>query len=318
MLFRSFKENFNTLQEYSESVTTLSEDIKFYQLLKDSTQNQSAESNLSPKNIVSLISLTNNIKHRITLNHIRFELQNDDESHEATNLLRVGQDPVVSKTFSKKSLKNKTFTCRVVSEPNKDKIAELTISRLMKGSEQSEHCVYYANINIEGHQFHVIVKFAFEDVKKYVSKTTNTQQKGRRYKFMSDMKIKQLERNYSDFTGYLAKLRSTKPNLFADCDVKAVNRIILEIKEQPIFETQMKHYLWVERCIDTKFEHFWNNELRNPREIIVSVTDPFLLNIQKAIYELTSGERTLIDIQGGFKGNVYILSDIEFSDTIPF
>ena len=89
----------------------------------------------------------------------------------------------------------------------------------------------------------------------------------------------------------------------------AGGRIILEIADQNLLDEPIKNYLWVERIIGN-FTHFRDTNLqgnRNPNNInnnidnnnninIISVNDPFLLDIQKAIYQLTEGMRTIVNV----------------------
>ena len=101
-------------------------------------------------------------------------------------------------------------------------------------------------------------------------------------------------------------------------DVQACGRIILEVIEDDI---GVKNYIWVERIIPN-FSHFCCSTYQEEANVIVSVDDKFLLDLQKKIYSFSNFTRTITNLQGGrTKKNgcvSYTLSDIEYTDTIPF
>ena len=214
---------------------------------------------------------------------------------------------IVSKTFHKNQIVDKTFTC--YNETLKKNV-EIKITGFMKDSNQSEHCVYYANMILDNKPkpYRVVVKVAYCGPRK----------KKYKYKFMSDEKINKLNENYCLLKSYLEQLNEKFENKFGSITV--CKRMILRVVENNYFPNDVgfNNYLWIEQII-MPFKHFWSDGYPNDKlKTIVSVRDSLLLELQKAIYEISLYKHTLIDIQGRYKENSYILSDIEFTDTLLF
>jgi len=72
--------------------------------------------------------------------------------------------------------------------------------------------------------------------------------------------------------------------------------------------------IWVEEYLDN-FGKFINTNYDRPY-LLVSTTSQTLKNLQKHIYTKTKGAYTIFDMQGCSRDILYILADIEFTNTI--
>ena len=210
------------LEKYYESITDIEDDYEFYKVLERWLADRK-ENLLSPGYYLSLVAMKNNIKDRILQNQLRFDLQEYDSSTESLLVSRKGEI-IRSKTFSKKSLRNKLFRCKIVSGGEVGQSVDLTIRRMTKGSTQSVHCVYFADLKTADKKFSVVVKFAHCEVPKYNSGHAGSRKNLRKYKFMSDQKIAALQDNYVLLTRYLVDYHSTKSE--SDPTINPVARIV--------------------------------------------------------------------------------------------
>ena len=275
--------NFNTkyivLEEYFKSFGDVPSYKLFFKVLDRTLENED-ELNLNSKNLLKLHTLRNKIKTRVIEFHT---VETQQHLYHELNNVNIGR-----KTFTKRSLKNVIFKCKI---KEKDVDAVLKIKNFMKGSSQNEHCCYYSELTVEGTNFHVLAKFEHEDIPVYPHNSNKLRTK-RRYKFMSEAKVKSLEENHSDFISYTQKIMEPDDSIdFNDkkyYNIQACGRIILEVIDDDInFYPSIKNYIWLERIIDN-FKHFWSTTYCDKPRILVSVNDPFLLELQKKIYFLSN------------------------------
>jgi len=157
--------------------------------------------------------------------------------------------------------------------------------------KSSEHVVYYGymcNYSLNNNITPIVLKF-------------HKRFKNKLYRYTKNHMISQLI-NYK----YLYDFLQLNP---------IVN---VQINDIYIIYNEVYGHLWIENFI-SNFDKFWASG-GNKLYSIVHTNKKELFLLQESMYrinKLKNNNRIIMDLQGGFNNNMIVLTDIEYSDTLP-
>lgn len=169
-----------------------------------------------------------------------------------------------------------------------------------KHNQSCEHLVFYCTLTIGESIFDVVVKFRLKTeivnglAVSYVKNMT---------KAHSD----ELIRNYNTLSKFL---KDTPRN------VSVIPVLIVSCKQGGFLGfRQHDVHLWVESELKN-FRKFWCDLEKDQLFRLVYTDEEELRKLQKAMFEVSEETYTICDLQGEKKGDKFILTDIEYTNTL--
>jgi len=172
--------------------------------------------------------------------------------------------------------------------------SDFELSNQYKRSKpSSEHIVYYCFLETSSKLIHCVTKFCFDRSLQAVSK------------FDSKHGVDIIE-NYNNLADYLTTATdiNTKITLNGCCILKCDNL-----------------HLWVEQEIKD-FQKFWYMPLLTQYDVemqavyMANTSNKLLRKLQVAMFLFYNKEKTICDLQGGYRSSSIVLGDIEFTNTL--